>query len=158
MKFRTSFQVPRSESKDNGTRPATAIHWKIPSLREKQSKPSGMNNTTTSKDDTGKKDELSLASPSTGTQEQEDPMGSPEPAKEPAPVEVDGANDDANKGQEQQLKRSMTRKKAIDGWKKFGAQLKTQSASLRARGQKYSEGIRGSKKDKVVRCGILKLL
>ena len=147
MKFRTSFQVPRSDSKDHGSRPATAIHWKIPSLRERQSKSTGLNGTQTSKDEVPKKDELSLASPSTGTQEHEDPLASPEVAQSPAPVELDTPT----KSQDPQMKRSMTKKKAMQDWmSKTGAQLRTQSASLKARGQKFSEGMRGNKKSKVV--------
>lgn len=149
MKFRTSFQVPRSESKDHGDRrPSTAIHWKIPSLREKQSKPSGLNSTQTRDHELPKKDELSLASPSTGTQEQEDPLANAE-AREPGTAT---GTEQASKSNEPGLKRSLTRKKAMQEWvQKTGAQLRTQSLSLRARGQKLSEGMRGNRKSRVVR-------
>lgn len=151
MKFRNSLQIPRSESRDQGEkRPSTAVQWKIPSLRERHSKASGFNSSQGKKDELPKKDELSLASPSTGTQEQDDPLASPEIASSPAPV----AEDAAGKEEQPQLKRSATRKKAMQDWmQKTGAQLRTQSLSLRARGQKLSEGMRGSKKSKVVRMG-----
>lgn len=150
MKFRTSFQVSRSNSKDNGSRPATSVHWKIPGLRERQSKPSGLNNTSGATHGGPKKDELSLASPSTGVQEQEDPMASPDVTQSLAAVDSNGGN----KSQEPQLKRSVTRKKAMHDWmQKTGAQLRTQSASLKARGQKLSEGMRANRKSKVVRTG-----
>lgn len=147
MKFRSSFQVPRSDSKDQGSRPATAIQWKIPSLRERQSKPAGLNGAQSDKLEASRKDELSLASPSTDTQEYEDPLASPELAQPPAPPEKDAPS----RGQEPQVKRSMTRKKAMQDWmQKTGAQLRTQGASWKARGQKFSEGMRGNKKSKVV--------
>lgn len=124
------------------------MHWKISNLRERQSKPSGLSQTKESQDDAPKKDELSLASPSTGTQEQEDPLASLGAAQSSAPVELDGTN---KVEEPPQLRRSVTRKRAMQDWvQKTGAHLRTQSASLRARGQKISEGMRGNKKSKVV--------
>lgn len=147
MKFRTSFQTPRSDSKDNGNRPPTAIHWKIPSLRERQSKSTGLNRTQASTEKAPRKDELSLASPSIDTEDHEDDFASSEVEQPPAPVE----KDPPGKSQESQVKRSLTRKKAMQDWmQKTGAQLRTQSASWKARGQKLSEGKRGNKKSKVV--------
>lgn len=108
-----------------------------------------MNESVASKEDAPKKDDFSLASPSTGTQEHEDPLTSPLPATSPAPAQ----GDNVGKSEEPQLKRSITRKKAVQDWmQKAGGHLRTQSASLKARGQKLSEGMKANnKKSKVVR-------
>jgi len=138
MKFRASMQIPRDGG--NSDRPATATPWKLSNLKDRHAKTPGLDRSR-SVAERPPKSAQEHAFPST-------PATTNAEAQKPLNVDSEAtAQDTSTRRNESQPKLPNRRNTVQDFMSKTGAQLRT---SLRARGTRLSEGLRGQKKSKVV--------